>query len=1003
MNNLFLLIFLCFLNLAGIMAQPVFSYKQADWQQKVDYEIDVTLDDENKMLHGYIQIVYTNNAPHALNEIFMHVWPNAYKNNKTAFALQKNEDSDGKFIFSDEKDRGYIDSLSFMINGKPVGAEPFNKWEDVLWIRLNRTLEPDSSMVITTPFRVKIPGSFSRLGQADGAYQITQWYPKPAVYDINGWNPMPYLDQGEFYSEFGTFEVKITVPDNFVVAATGQLQEESEKEFIRNRINEPIDPKEVPPTSKTFKTLTFYQNNIHDFAWFASKTFNIERGKATLESGKVVETFVYASEKKINYCRYINDALIYYSKHVGEYPYNYCSVVKGSLKAGGGMEYPMITVCDFLNDEVIIHEVGHNWFYGILGSNERTYPWMDESVNSFFEAETMNQGVAQDPLPKEGLTQLGSSDMSMQAIARHQARRGTDQPPGETSELLTGMNYGTMVYGKGSFLFKHLKGYLGDDVFYACFREYFDEWKFRHPLPDDMQAVFESVSGKKLSWFFRDLMFSTGELDYAIDRVAINGNQLTLTLSNKGEIAAPVPIQFLSGNDIVKTQWVEGFKETKTLTIDADKAFDRIRIDASGITTESGLRNNTYRKERAFKYADPLKISLVTGTETRETKRLSILPAYGFNVHNKSLVGLGLHNIGFPGAKTEFMILPLFSTETKDLNGYAQISHFKPIRKKNLQLIEFGVKSSRFAFQPFEKYSYNKIQPYISANWSPSVYRGSRISTLQLRYVFLSFQPQFDLAGLKEQNPNRNFLYEKPQHFVRLEYEYRRKTTIRPEQFKIAGTLGLYEIMPGKKDQFISVHGEAKKMLNYQKEKKGLTLHAFGGLFLKEATNSAGIFNFAHGSVARKFDYLMDHSMMDRSGTQGLFANQVLPDQSGQKFVGNLGSSGKYIFALNAESTLPGKLPVKPYVDAVTYYGIDKIGYMNQNGEFVNAQFFWQTGLSVIIIPEIFEISVPLAQSEIVNRVQELNGIDKFHERMVFTLNLNKLEPRKLLSSLKLF
>ena len=989
--------------LSAVQAQPTFSYKQAEWQQKVDYQIDVTLDDANKMLNGHIKMTYTNNAPHAITEIYMHIWPNAYKNNQTAFAQQKNEDSDGKFLFADKNQKGYMDSLNFTIDGKKVDAEIFNKWEDVLWIRLNAPLESEASMVIETPFRVKIPGSFSRLGHADGAYQITQWYPKPAVYDINGWNPMPYLDQGEFYSEFGTFDVKITVPENFVVAATGELQEDSEKEFIRNRINEPVDPTKTPPTSKKLKTISYFQNNIHDFAWFASKTFNIERGKVTLESGKVVETFVYASEKKINHCRYINDALLYYSKNVGEYPYKFCTVVEGSLKAGGGMEYPMITVCDYLNEEVIVHEVGHNWFYGILGNNERTYPWMDESVNTFFEGETIDQQKESTGLPNEKIISLVSNDGIMEAMARHAQKRGSDQAPGEPSELLTGINYGIMVYGKGAYLFKHLKGYLGDDMFYDCFKEYFDDWKFRHPLPDDMQAVFESVSGKKLSWFFRDLMFSTGKIDYALSDVKINGKQVSLTLLNKGDISAPIPVDFIQGDQVVKTQWIEGFKDSKTLSLEQFADFDRIQIDARALTTEVGYRNNNYFKDRTLKYADPLKLTLITGTELSTKKRLSLLPAYGFNVYNKSMLGLGLHNVGFPGAKTEFLILPLYSTATQDLNGYAQISRFKPFYKNNLQLVEYGINSARFAFNHCELFSYNKIQPFIKARYSPARYRGSRTSNLMLRYVFLAFNPQFDLQAAKEKNPGRSFIYEKPQQFVRMEYQYARKTAIRPEKYNLAATLGMYEIVPGKKENFISMQGNAQKMINYQKEKKGLTLYAFGGAFLKEASNSSGLFNFAAGSSAKRYDYLFDQSMMDRSAGSGLFENQILHTESRQKFIGNVGSANRFMFALNAVTTLPGKLPLKIYADAVSFNDIDKIGYLNNNGDFVTANFLWQAGVSLIVIPEIFEIHVPLAQSEVVTRIQDLNNLGDFHKRISFVLNLNKLDPRVLLPGLKLF
>jgi hypothetical protein len=292
-----------FISLLFVQMQAIaqISYKQAEWQQTVNYKIQVTLDDKNHMLYGFIEMEYINNSPDELKEIYIHLWPNAYKNNKTDFAKQKAEGSKSDFYFAEEKDRGYIDSLDFKIDGvniiKNRISQQFNE-NEVADIWLQKPLKSGDSIIITTPFRVKIPGSFSRMGHVKNAYQITQWFPKPAVYDINGWNPMPYLDQGEFYSEFGKFEVSITLPKNYVLAATGVLQNQEEKEFIQDRINNPIDPAKEIVSSDQWKTVTYVQDNIHDFAWFASKTFNIEKSKATLESGKVVETFVFSPSKK---------------------------------------------------------------------------------------------------------------------------------------------------------------------------------------------------------------------------------------------------------------------------------------------------------------------------------------------------------------------------------------------------------------------------------------------------------------------------------------------------------------------------------------------------------------------------------------------------------------------------------------------------------------------------------------------------------------------------------
>jgi len=205
-----------------------FVHSQDYFQQKVDYDITVKLDDNNHTLSAFEKIIYTNNSPDELSFLWFHIWPNAYKNDSTAYAKQAGPNS--KFANSDSLSRGFIDSLDFSVNGKKVEWSYHPDWVDVVKLNLIEPLNPGESITIETPFFVKLPKVFSRLGHSGKHYEITQWYPKPAVYDRKGWHPMPYLNQGEFFSEFGTFDVKITLPKDYRVMATGDIID-GEKEY----------------------------------------------------------------------------------------------------------------------------------------------------------------------------------------------------------------------------------------------------------------------------------------------------------------------------------------------------------------------------------------------------------------------------------------------------------------------------------------------------------------------------------------------------------------------------------------------------------------------------------------------------------------------------------------------------------------------------------------------------------------------------------------------------
>ena len=296
-------------------------------------------------------------------------------------------------LYSSEEDRGYIDSLTFKVNGEFVEHVVYDQKIDIVKLKLPSSLLPGASINVSTPFRVKLPsGRISRLGHIGQSYQITQWYPKPAVYDKNGWNPMPYLNQGEFYSEFGSFDVSITLPANYVVGSTGDLQNASEIKFmnelaekteagieslVNNSKNEGESP--FPKSDSKFKTIRFKQEQVHDFAWFADKRYSVLKGEIELpKTRKVVDTwalFVPQNARQWQHSvEYLNDATYYYSLWNGNYPYSHVTAVDGTISAGGGMEYPNVTVIGNSSTKeeleiVIVHEVGHNWFYGILGSN----------------------------------------------------------------------------------------------------------------------------------------------------------------------------------------------------------------------------------------------------------------------------------------------------------------------------------------------------------------------------------------------------------------------------------------------------------------------------------------------------------------------------------------------------------------------------------------------------------------------------------------------------------
>ena len=301
------------------------STQKTYFQQEVHYSINVNLDDVKHELNGMESLDYTNNSSDALSIIYIHLWANGYKDHSTALCKQMVENGNTSLYFAKDEDKGFIDQLDFKVNSQSVKLEYDSLYIDIAKIILNKPLKHGETINITTPFHVKIPlGKFSRMGHIDQSYQITQWYPKPAVYDRNGWNPIPYLDQGEFYSEFGSYDVNITLPKNYVVGATGDLVNgEHEIQWMTNiadstkKITE-FGREKVISSDKETKTLHYHQEKVHDFAWFADKRFNILKGEVTLpHSQNKVTTWVLFTNHSSGLWRkanpYIDSAIYYYS------------------------------------------------------------------------------------------------------------------------------------------------------------------------------------------------------------------------------------------------------------------------------------------------------------------------------------------------------------------------------------------------------------------------------------------------------------------------------------------------------------------------------------------------------------------------------------------------------------------------------------------------------------------------------------------------------------------
>jgi aminopeptidase N len=525
MKKIIFALFLCI----GTYASAQNNY----WQQYLHYSIDAQLNDQEKTITGSETIVYKNNSPETLTYIWFHIYPNAYKDQSTALFQQIANDPERKDKLK-KYTGGFITNLAFTVNGIAAKTEPHPKlqYSDIIKVVLPQPLQAGDSVIIATPFKVQLPSYFSRSGFADGEFMVCQWYPKPAVFDKNGWHEMPYLDMGEFYSEYASYKVNITLPADYVVSATGVLSTASEAELYKsigsynsaNRNDK--NPRLYQPSSAQNKTLSYYADSVPDFAWFADKKLVIQYDTVQLPSGKIIDAYTYYHKNKntpwISSIDFVKDAVHHYSRWIGEYAYPVVQAIEGPKNnSSGGMEYPMVTLITSPDakpetlDAVITHEVGHNWFMAMLGTNERDHAWMDEGLNSYYqfryEAEKYRvNSIFGDKIPSE-VKKLNEADFqatvyeAMMQIPVPAAMETT------SASFKNSQDYALTAYIKPAEWMYMLEKAIGKEKVDAAFQNYFNLWKFKHPQPSDMKAAFEQSLNGGLQSFF-ELLNKEGKL-----------------------------------------------------------------------------------------------------------------------------------------------------------------------------------------------------------------------------------------------------------------------------------------------------------------------------------------------------------------------------------------------------------------------------------------------------------------------------------------------------------
>ena len=580
------------------------------WQQRADYTLEATLDTATNVLRGRGRIYYVNRSPDALPFVWVQLDQNLFAPGSVASVLNQPPLQFAGGVVFDFTGKGFAGGITidrFAAAGRPLTTKVFGT---MMRVELPKPLAPGLGITFDVAWHFPIPpyggGRMGRVGSR--FYELGQWYPRMAVYDdVHAWNTLPFLGAGEFYLEFGDFDVSLTVPAGFVVTATGALanptvvRSAQERARLSRAFTNPGQvvsvitrqeatanaTRQVPGT----RTWRFTASNVRDFAWAAGSGL---RWDASTWQGILVQTFYHPEATPWEEANtMLKFSLRQFSNTLGQYPWPQISAVEGLVE---GMEYPMVIFCPSLQKRedqfwILTHELGHEWFPMQAGSDERRYPWMDEGFNTFADYDVAEQffkgTVYGDTVRRELL-----SAYTVNAIP------GNEQPmitkPDEVRQLYWN------AYQKPALMLSILRDAVGSSEFNRAFREYFRRWKGKHPQPADFYRTMSDVTGRDLDWFWRGWIYTTARLDQAVDEVRRQGDSTFITLSNRGQMVLPVQLELHYGDgtserrDLPVEMWSLG--STFRYRIAGPKQVIGVVIDPRRIYPDIERNNNSWGK-----------------------------------------------------------------------------------------------------------------------------------------------------------------------------------------------------------------------------------------------------------------------------------------------------------------------------------------------------------------------------------------------------------------------
>ncbi len=976
-----------------LLASQICSIQLISQNQSIDYTINSKLDDQHHTLAADMVITYHNLSSDTLLALKMHTWMNVYKAKKSPFANQlKRLGIRAKFDLK-KADKGGYSHISFMEENSSLNYNFEDESNEILSVELKTPIFPGEAKSILCHFVLQIPKNISRGGHLGQSYQMTQWYPKCALYDTSGWHTMPYLENGEYFNDFGNYDIRIELPEDYFVAATGVLQTASEENRLEawskvcNEWKMDNYTSSLKPVSSNYKTkiVAYKADRVSDFAWFADKQFWVNKDTISIENNTInVYSFYYpyitSSWKTAT--EYGKSAIRYFSEKIGAYPYKQVTLVEGKKNSSDAMEYPMITLIEkgysspLELEQVIVHEVGHNWFQGIVSNNERKEAWLDEGLVTYYEHEYFKSRpfptfLSDAPYPM--FTDYDKVDdfiWYLQASHRHDLSASSPV----TDYSLSG--YVESVYQKPAKGLRLLSKTLNDPDLSNFMKAYYTKYKFKHPSGINFIHL---LNESNIHWFDKLYINSNQKIDVQLVKQKDN-----VIVKHDFDTSIPIEIEGYKKGKQVWSKIIHDAQRNDTISM-LNLDLEYIVADPNFLLPETKRLNNILRLKKSPFTPKAVQTHLFPGVGHSLSDDWYFHPLAGYNHYDGFYPLLALHNLSLPKNSVQAGIIAGYGLKSKRPVIQSGIEYLAPFKTEGIDFLKIGAEFRTFSQSIYDVTNNKDYYTKLAFKFGIVLKQrnqGSSEKEFNVRPIIInsrySYYSDIVIPGM---GPIQ--IHGKTNYTI---YEFKYSDVNRRNLFPHALNLGFEFANKYFKSTF---EYNLTTPLRLGKNTAG-DLKIFAGA----QSNNSDKFNTSfvlNGTTSRQYssqlDYKYDELLLGRNETSGSLSKQIFLKDAGFYTLSQALNTSDLLIAFSYRIKISDFIPIRPYA---------QYGFAHQKRTDI-VQSYFTSGVSLVIIKNLLEVNIPLYENKTVQAgySNNSNPHPKFKQKINFTLNLKDFNPIK--------